>query len=83
MLFRSVLCGEMCYKAVQLMQRGIHPLTVIEGYKIASEFAIRELNQLLCTGDATKGVNRAIHNAAKTSLSTKLVSRAREYLSSL
>lgn len=84
-----ILCGEMCYRAIQLIQKGIHPLTIREGYKIASEFAIRELENLLYVNELKRDesdaaqIEQAAHKAAKTSLGTKVVSRDVEYLAEM
>jgi thermosome len=76
-----VLAGELLGKAVDLMDKKIHPSVIIEGYRNAQEQALRYLDDMAIK---VKPKDRAtLKKIAMTSMASKLVSGYADYLSDL
>ena len=74
-----VLTGELLAKAVDLMDKKVHPTVVIDGYREAEVYALKILDEISIK---VKPKDKEIlGNVAKTTMSTKLVSGHSGYLS--
>lgn len=79
-----VFCGQLCLKALQLQEKGIHPLDIIEGYKIALEYSISELkNMSIKEIESETEYKKQLSRAAKTSLNSKMIGRDKNRLSEI
>ncbi|KAI8853553.1 chaperonin Cpn60/TCP-1 family [Chytridium lagenaria] len=68
----------------RLVNRKIHPQTIIEGYRIASQAAYDALEKSAKDNSASKESFRAdLINIAKTTLSSKVLAQDKEYFSKL
>jgi T-complex protein 1 subunit beta len=80
----TVLAAELLREAEQLVNQKIHPQTIIEGYRIASNAALQALEQHAV--DNSKDISKFrvdLENIARTTLSSKVLSQDRDYFAKL
>jgi thermosome len=76
-----IVSGELLNKAEELIEKGVHPTIVIDGYKKAAEKALETLEKIaIPTGTELEIYAK---KAAMTSMASKLVAEHREYLAEL
>ncbi|SAL99533.1 hypothetical protein [Absidia glauca] len=79
-----VLAAELLREAERLVNQRIHPQTIIEGYRIASQAAYDTLEASAIDHSLDKALFRQdLINIAKTTLSSKVLSQDKEYFSEL
>lgn len=74
----AVLTGELLKKAQELMEQGIHPTTIIEGYNLAADRAKVILSEI-----AVDSTDDNLRKIAQTALTGKGVEFSKEKLSDL
>jgi chaperonin GroEL (HSP60 family) len=74
----AVLTGELLKGAQELMEKGIHPTTIVEGYNLAAQKAKEILSDI-----AVDATDKHLHKIAQTALTGKGIEFSREKLSSL
>ena len=76
-----VLTGELLGKAEELLEKNVHPTIIIDGYRKASEEALRVLEEIAVrVGPRDRDTLKKV---AMTSMASKLVAEHREYLADL
>lgn len=77
-----VLTGELLSKAEELIDKGIHPTVIVEGYGLALERALKVLDEI---GVKVKNPldKTLLKKIAQLSMASKLVSEHKEYLADL
>ena len=78
-----VLAGALLEKAADLIDKGIHPIRIADGYDQACEIAIAELDKVADKIDFTKDDTENLLKVAKTSLGSKIVSKAHDQFSKI
>ncbi|KAI5449703.1 T-complex protein 1 subunit epsilon [Naganishia albida] len=73
-----VLAGALLSSALALLDRGIHPIRIADGYEKACEVAIQELDRVADTVEFSKDNTENLMKTAMTSLGSKIVSMAHE-----
>ena len=73
-----VLAGALLEQAADLIDKGIHPIRIADGYDQACEVAVAELNKISDTIEFSKKDTQTLHRVAKTSLGSKIVSKAHD-----
>lgn len=73
-----VLASAMLEQAADLIDKGIHPIRIADGYDQACEVAIEELDRISDSIAFTKDDTSNLHKVAKTSLGSKIVSKAHD-----
>jgi len=73
-----VLAGALLEQASELIDKGIHPIRIADGYDAACEVAVAELDKISDTIAFTKESNENLFKVAKTSLGSKIVSKAHD-----
>ena len=73
-----LLSAELLLEAGRLLQKGLHPLTIIEGYNQANKIALETISK-----QATKGSVEDLRNVAITALTGKGAEGASEHLSDM
>ncbi len=76
-----VLAGYLIEKAEELIDKGIHPTIIIDGYMKASQEALKILKSI--AEKVNPDDREVLKKIAKTTLSTKMVSTEAEYLADL
>jgi thermosome len=76
-----VLAGELLGKALELMDKKIHPTVVIDGYRDAQEQALKVLDEISMKVDPKD--KKILKKIATTSMASKLISGYSDYLSNL
>ncbi|GMG39068.1 unnamed protein product [Ambrosiozyma monospora] len=80
----TVLSAELLREAEKLVDKKIHPQTIIEGYRIASKAALKQLDSLAVdNSDDSEKFRQDLTNIAKTTLSSKILSQDKEYFAKL
>jgi len=77
-----IIAGELLSKAEELVEKGVHPTVVIEGYKKAAEKSLETLEKLAMSIDLKTGKDY-LKKAAITAMASKLVADHKEYLADL
>lgn len=67
-----VLAGALLEKAADLIEKGIHPIRIADGYDEACEFAVLELDRISDKVEFTKDQRQNLFEVAKTSLGSKM-----------
>ena len=62
-------------QAEQLLNRGIHPLRVADGYEAASAIAVAELARIAETFEYSLDSKKELMETAMTTLSSKIINR--------
>jgi thermosome len=76
-----VLAGELLGKAVELMDKKIHPTTIIDGYRKAQEQALKHLEQVSIK--VSPRDREMLKKIAMTSMMSKLVSGHADFLAEI
>lgn len=75
-----VLAGALLKQALLLIDKGLHPLAITEGYEKAADYACKHLESIHSKIDLTDPTNLDLKKAAMTSLGSKVVSKYKEML---
>ncbi|KAL9024526.1 MAG: hypothetical protein Q9196_006455 [Gyalolechia fulgens] len=73
-----VLAGALLEQAADLIDKGIHPIRIADGYDQACEVAVSELDRISDEVKFTKHETENLFEVAKTSLGSKIVSKAHD-----
>jgi len=73
-----VLAGALLEQAAELIDKGIHPIRIADGYDQACDIAVAELDRIADTIDFTKTDRGNLNRVARTSLGSKIVSKAHD-----
>jgi len=78
-----VMAGSMLEEAMGLIEKGIHPLRVAQGYERACEVAVKRVEEIARKVDLEADDRAALKKAACTALGSKVVSSRKEQLSKI
>lgn len=73
-----VLAGALLEQAAELIDKGIHPIRIADGYDAACEAAVAELDRISDVIPFSKEETSNLFKVAKTSLGSKIVSKAHD-----
>ncbi|KAK4999851.1 T-complex protein 1 subunit epsilon [Elasticomyces elasticus] len=73
-----VLAGALLSAAADLIDKGIHPIRIADGYDAACEVAVAELDKISDEITFSKKDTDSLFRVAKTSLGSKIVSKAHD-----
>ncbi|KAI5853410.1 chaperonin Cpn60/TCP-1 family [Tricharina praecox] len=73
-----VLAGALLEAASDLIDKGIHPIRIADGFDAACEVAVETLDAIAETIEFTKDNTENLLKCAKTSLGSKIVSKAHD-----
>lgn len=73
-----VLAGALLEQASELIDKGIHPIRIADGYDTACEIAVKELDKISDEIAFGRDNTENLFKVAKTSLGSKIVSKAHD-----
>jgi T-complex protein 1 subunit epsilon len=73
-----VLAGALLEQATELIDKGIHPIRIADGYDTACEVAVKELDRISDSIEFSRDNTENLFKVAKTSLGSKIVSKAHD-----
>ena len=76
-----IISGALLGKAEELINKGVHPTIIIDGYKKASEKALKTMEEMAISVDLSS--QEYLKKTAMTSMASKLVAEHREHLANL
>lgn len=80
----TVFAAELLREAEKLVDQKIHPQTIIEGYRIATQVALRALEEIAVDHSANGAAFRKdLLAIARTTLSSKVLSQERDHFARL
>jgi T-complex protein 1 subunit beta len=80
----AVLAAELLREAEKLVDKKIHPQTIIEGYRIASQAALKALEQSAVDHSKdSRAFRRDLLAIARTTLSSKVLAQDRDHFAEL
>jgi len=75
-----VMAGAMLEQAMELIEKGIHPLRIAFGYERACEVAVKRIEEIARKVDIHADDKAALRKAASTALGSKVVSSRKDQL---
>jgi len=78
-----VMAGSLLEEAMGLIEKGIHPLRIAQGYERACEVAVKRIAEIARTVDLQADERAALRKAACTALGSKVVSSRKEQLAKI
>jgi T-complex protein 1 subunit epsilon len=78
-----VLAGAILEKAQSLIDKGLHPLQIIEGFEKGCDYAVKHLETIHSKVDYKENNNEHLIKAAITSLGSKVVSKYQKKLAEI
>jgi len=75
-----IMAGAMLDQAMELIEKGIHPLRIAHGYEKACEVAVKRVSEIAKTVDIQADGCSALNKAARTALGSKVVSSCKDQL---
>ena len=78
-----VLAGAILEQAQKLLEKGIHPLRIADGFEQACEIAVRRIEEIQEELDIHKNDHAKLRSCAKTALGSKVVSKCQDHYADL
>merc|ERR1711881_171551 len=78
-----VLAGALLEQAAELIDKGIHPIRIADGYDQACDIAVAELDKIADVIEFTKTHKENLVKVARTSLGSKIVSKAHDQFANI
>lgn len=78
-----VLAGALLEQAAELIDKGIHPIRIADGYDQACDIAVAELDRIADVIEFTKTQKENLVKVARTSLGSKIVSKAHDQFANI
>ena len=78
-----VLAGALLQMAEGLLDRGIHPLKVAEGYEMAAKIAVQKLDEISAKFEFSKDDYEPLVKTCMTTLSSKIVNRSKREMAEI
>jgi thermosome len=76
-----ILTGELLGKATELMEKKVHPIVIIDGYKLAEEEALRILEEI---SEKVDPKDKTVHKkVSMTTMASKLINPHSDHLSDI
>ncbi|CDJ58262.1 TCP-1/cpn60 family chaperonin, putative, partial [Eimeria maxima] len=78
-----ILAGNLLSEALRLIDKGLHPLRVADGFEAAAQIAVQSLEEAAIHKDVLGADQDLLRQTAKTALGSKVVSSCKEKLADL
>lgn len=78
-----VLCGALLEAAEALIDKGIHPIRIADGFEMAAKCAIKNLEKIADTYDIDPAHTDNLVKTAKTTLGSKIINKCHEQMAKI
>lgn len=78
-----VLAGALLEQAEALLDRGIHPIRIADGFELAAHFAVKHLDTIAEPFVVTQGDKEPLIRVAMTTLSSKIVNKCHRQMAEI
>jgi len=78
-----ILVGGLLDAAYRLIEKGLHPLRIADGFELACGYALTRLEEVAVERDITKDNHNVLLTSAKTALGSKVVASQKDHLAQL
>jgi len=78
-----VLCGALLEAAESLIDKGIHPIRIADGFEMAAKCAIKNLEKIADTYDIDPNNTDNLVKTAKTTLGSKIINKCHEQMAKI
>ncbi|CBZ52467.1 Thermosome subunit, related [Neospora caninum Liverpool] len=78
-----ILAGNLLTQAYRLIEKGLHPLRIADGFEKASQLAVERLRQIVMEKDVYGADKELLVHAAMTALGSKVVSSHQRHLAEI
>ena len=78
-----VLAGAILEQAQKLLDKGIHPLKIADGFEQACDIAVRKIDEITEELNITKNNYEYLRKCATTALGSKVVSKCQDHFADL
>lgn len=77
------MAGAILEQAQKLLDKGIHPLKIADGFDLACELAVKRVNEISEELDISKNNYDFLRKCATTALGSKVVSKCQDHFANL
>ncbi|KAG9155472.1 hypothetical protein Leryth_009910 [Lithospermum erythrorhizon] len=77
------MAGSLVEQAEKLLERGIHPIRIAQGYEMASRIAVEHLDKIAHNFDFAQNHVQSLVQTCMTTLSSKIVNRCKRSLAEI
>lgn len=78
-----VLAGALLEQAESLLDRGIHPIRIADGFELAAQFAVEHLNTIAAPFEVSQSDKEPLVQVAMTTLSSKIVNKCHRQMAEI
>lgn len=78
-----VFAGALLDQAMKLLEKGIHPLKIADGFDLACDIAVKRVNEIAEPIDILKNDHAFLKRCAITSLGSKVVSQCQDHFANI
>ncbi|KAL8445867.1 hypothetical protein Emed_005297 [Eimeria media] len=78
-----LLAGNLLSEALRLIEKGLHPLRIADGFELAAQLAVEAIEKSVIVKDVLGKDQDLLHQTARTALGSKVVSSCKDHLANL
>lgn len=78
-----VFAGALLEQAQRLLDKGLHPLRIADGFDLACDIAVKRIEEVQEEIDIQKHDNEFLKKCAMTALGSKVVSNCQEHMANI
>merc|ERR1712112_120011 len=78
-----VLCGALMEQAEHLIDKGIHPIRIADGFELAAQCAIKNLEKIADTYNIGPNNTENLVRTAKTTLGSKIINKCHDQMAQI
>lgn len=78
-----ILAGNLLSEALRLIEKGLHPLRIADGFETAAQVAVEALEKTVVVKDVLGKDQDLLRQTARTALGSKVVSSCKDHLADL
>jgi len=78
-----VLCGALLEQAEFLLDKGIHPIRIADGFELAAQCAIKNLDKIADTFHIDPNNTESLVRTAKTTLGSKIINKCHDQMAKI